>query len=469
MIRLSFRQSMLLGFLLVVALLGWSVLESWLVLEQLTVRLQRGNARALELREAVQTLTERTVDLERSARQYLVLRDGALLDRYDQTATAAQEAVVRIEAIPGGNFAAATERWHSQLRHLGEALRQGGTRDDLDSALARLTQTNTDLAYDTRHWIDAQHAAWSDVLEARRKDLTRMLVAVVIAVSLVAVILGWWLARPIGTIERAIANLGQSRFEASIRVGGPDDLRRVGRRLDWLRIRLRDLEAEREKTLRHVSHELKTPLTALREGVALLQDEVPGLLAPTQREVVEILQHNVMTLQRHIESLLRLNAAAFDARRLADRPIQVRKLLADVVRGRELQIAARGVEVVTRGPALALNLDADKLSVVIDNLLSNAIDFSPPQGVVRIEAELVARRLCVSCIDQGPGIAAEDAERIFQPFVQGGRASPVPREGSGVGLSIVRELLRAMGGEIRLMTQAAAGGGAHFRFEVPYE
>ena len=60
----------------------------------------------------------------------------------------------------------------------------------------------------------------------------------------------------------------------------------------------------------------------------------------------------------------------------------------------------------------------DKLSVVIDNLLSNAIDFSPPQGVVRIEAEVVARRLCVSCIDQGPGIAAEDAERIFQPFVQ---------------------------------------------------
>ena len=320
MIRLSFRQSLLLGFLVMVALLAWSALESWLVLEQLTVRLQRTNARALELREAVQSLAERTVDLERGARQYLILSDPAVLDHFERNASAALASLGRVENIPGGGFRELTDSWRQELTRLSSSVREGKGSDDLAASLSRLAQINASLARDSRHWIDTQHTVWSDALEERRRDLTRLLVAVVIAVCLVAVALGWWLARPIATIERAIADLGQSRFERKIAVSGPADLRRVGRRLDWLRNRLRELEAERERTLRHVSHELKTPLTALREGVALLHDEVTGPLSVDQSEVVGILQHNVLTLQRQIEGLLRLNASAIEARRLVDRP-----------------------------------------------------------------------------------------------------------------------------------------------------
>lgn len=257
---------------------------------------------------------------------------------------------------------------------------------------------------------------------------------------------------------------------------GPADLRRVGRRLDWLRQRLGELESERERTLRHVSHELKTPLTALREGVALLQDKVAGPLEGTQQEVVDILQHNVLTLQRQIESLLRLNAASFEARRLRYRPVQLKKLLADAIQGRELQIQARRLVIRPKAPAVTRALDGDKLLVVLDNLLSNAIDFSPEGGVIRLEAEVGDDRVRITCNDQGPGIAPEDAERIFEPFVQGARAAPVERQGSGVGLSIVRELLAAMGGSIVLDRTLAGNGdpasgspGACFRIEVPCE
>ena len=467
MIRLSFRQSLLLGFLVMVALLAWSALESWLVLEQLTVRLQRTNARALELREAVQSLAERTVDLERGARQYLILSDPAVLDHFERNASAALASLGRVENIPGGGFQELTDSWRQELARLSSSVREGKGSDDLAASLSRLAQINASLARDSRHWIDTQHTVWSDALEERRRDLTHLLVAVVIAVCLVAVALGWWLARPIAVIERAIADLGQSRFERKIAVSGPADLRRVGRRLDWLRNRLRELEAERERTLRHVSHELKTPLTALREGVALLHDEVTGPLSADQSEVVGILQHNVLTLQRQIEGLLRLNASAIEARRLVDRPVAIRKLLNETVRERELQIAARGIKVVVQAPAVTLRIDADKLRVIIDNLLSNAIDFSPERGVLRLETEVKAGRLCLSCIDQGPGVAAQDAERIFEPFVQGERNPPVPRQGSGVGLSIVRELVSAMSGEIHLVPMASGTPGAHFRVEVP--
>ena len=111
-------------------------------------------------------------------------------------------------------------------------------------------------------------------------------------------------------------------------------------------------------------------------------------------------------------------------------------------------------------------LDAEKMSVVLDNLLSNAIDFSPENGEIRLSVSHVDGLWRFECIDQGPGVAEEDRQRIFEPFVQGQRAPPAPRQGSGVGLSIVRELVRAMAGTVFLVPQET---GAHFRVEIPDE
>ena len=476
MFRISFRQSMLAGFLLIAVLLSWAAIQSWLTLEHFVAQSQRDSAQALELNTAIQELAERTVDLERSARQFLVLNDPVLLKRFDEHAALALTAVGRLEALPDTALGELPRDWRANLEQLGAGLHRLADKDQLQPFLSRLGDLNGTLDRRGRQWIDTQHNATLTTLEASRLQLTGMVAAAVGGAFVVALAMSWWLSRPITTIEGAIERLGESRFEEPVNVRGPADLRRVGRRLDWLRQRLGELESERERTLRHVSHELKTPLTALREGVALLQDKVAGPLEGTQQEVVDILQHNVLTLQRQIESLLRLNAASFEARRLRYRPVQLKKLLADAIQGRELQIQARRLVIRPKAPAVTRALDGDKLLVVLDNLLSNAIDFSPEGGVIRLEAEVGDDRVRITCNDQGPGIAPEDAERIFEPFVQGARAAPIERQGSGVGLSIVRELLAAMGGSIVLDRTLAGNGdpgsgapGACFRIEVPCE
>ena len=472
MIRLSFRQSMLAGFLLIALLLSWAALRSWLVLEQFVEQSRQGSEQALQLSASIQELAERTVDLERSTRQFMVLNDAALLGRFDENVGNSLDAVKRLESVPGEPLGKLPGAWRQAVEQLSQGLHQAesrASRAGLVPVLNRLAGVNSELEHTGRRWIDAQQASMLAELEQSRQHLTRLVMAAVVGAFLVALAMGWWLARPIVSLERSIERLGESRFDEPVTVGGPADLRRVGRRLDWLRRRLGELEAERERTLRHVSHELKTPLTALREGIALLQEEVVGSLEGAQLEVVDILQDNVMALQRHIESLLRLNAAAFEARRLCYRPLLLIKLLADVVQGRELQIQARQLSVLADAPAITRTLDGDKLLVALDNLLSNAIDFSPEGGVIRLQAEVVDNILSIACIDQGPGIAAEDAERIFEPFVQGGRASPTPRQGSGVGLSIVRELMTAMGGRVLLMPGNWNAPGANFRIEVPCE
>ncbi|MEO8411441.1 MAG: HAMP domain-containing sensor histidine kinase [Propionivibrio sp.] len=469
MMRISFRQSMLAGFLLIALLLSWAALRSWLTLEQFVEQSRRGSEQALQLSASIQELADRAVDLERNTRQFMVLEDAGLLERFDENVTQSQKAIKRLEAIPGEALGDLPERWRLTIESLSQGIHRIGPRVDLVPFLVTLAEINSGLDHQGRRWIEERHATMLDELEQNRVHLMRVLIAAISGALFVALVMGWWLSRPIVNLERSIERLGDSRFDQPVTVGGPADLRRVGRRLDWLRRRLGQLESERERTLRHVSHELKTPLTALREGTALLQEEVVGALDGAQKEVVDILHHNVMALQKHIESLLRLNATSFEARRLSYRPVALAEVLADVVRGRDLQIQARQLSIVCDAPRVTRSLDGEKLLVMLDNLLSNAIDFSPTNGVIRLHADVLDNLTSFTCSDQGPGVAAKDAERIFEPFVQGERPPPEPRQGSGVGLSIVRELVTAMGGKVQLMPGHGRNSGATFRIEVPCE
>ena len=325
MIRISFRQSMLAGFLLIALLLSWAAVRSWFVLEQFVEQSRQGSEQALQLSASIQELAERTVDIERSARQYMVLNESALLVRFDENVAHSLNAVKRLEGLPGEALGRLPAAWRLAVEQLSRELHQTAPRaeqvSELIPFLNQLAEVNTALGVNGRQWRDQQHAAMLAELEQNRRHLAWLVAAAVAGAFLVALAMSWWLTRPIVSLERSIERLGESRFDEPVTIRGPVDLRRVGRRLDWLRRRLSELESERERTLRHVSHELKTPLTALREGIALLQEELLGSLEGSQQEVVDILQHNVMALQRHIESLLRLNAASFEARCLRSRPL----------------------------------------------------------------------------------------------------------------------------------------------------
>ena len=464
--RISFRHAMLAGFALIVVLLGGVAVRSWFIVERLVQQSNANSELALQVTGSLQELAERTVDIERSARQYLVLDNPEFRQRFDTHLDQSLAVIDRLDAMPEQPLASLLGGWRMVAEALRGGLDQHIAQNEIAPLLARLSELNGLLKQAGQRWIDERNGRMLQQLEDNRLRLGTQILAALLGAFVVALVMAWWLVRPVQRLEQAITRLGGSRFDEAVRVGGPDDLRRLGRRLDWLRERLRELEADRERALRHVSHELKTPLTALKEGVALLGEEVPGPLVDSQREVVDILRHNVAALQRQIESLLSLNAAAFAARQLNPAAVPVDRLLAEAAQRRELHAQGRQVQVVVEAPSQSATLDAEKLGVVLDNLLSNAIDFSPPGGEVRLRAERLDRGWRFACLDQGPGVAEEDRQRIFDPFVQGRRAAPAPRQGSGVGLSIVRELVRAMGGRVELL---AAERGAHFQVDIPDE
>ncbi len=305
-------------------------------------------------------------------------------------------------------------------------------------------------------------------LRAQAESVQRQLVLLVVFSTAVALALAMALtrhiARPIAQLDAAIRQLGGAHFENPIVVRGPDDLRTLGERLDWLRRRLIELEHEKNRFLRQLSHELKTPLTALREGAELLNDEVGGPLSASQRRVVTIMRDNSVKLQRLIEELLDYQRALHAAAALRVKRVSLKSLIQEAMRPHELAAQAKGLQIAVEAQAGSVDADPEKLRSVVDNLIGNAVKFTPAGGRVSVQASSSGDQALIDVIDSGPGVPAEERESIFDSFFRG-RAKPSSRvEGSGLGLAIARELVEAHGGRISVLAEER---GAHFRVALP--
>lgn len=468
--RCSFRQLLFVAFGLIALLIGASSVQALLTLERLARLGRETAAQTVLLAEQAQRLAERTQAMERSARQFMVLDEAVFRDRYVEAWTGATAALAP-QAGERARANALADEWRAQAQVVWLAL-NGARRQRragqaaLERVFARLPVINAELAARNKADMAGRNDSMLGELERQRQWLTAIVAGALLLSAILASWFGTWLARPLRRIEQAIGRLGENRFDEAVAVGGPADMRRLGGQLDWLRRRLAALDDDQQRFVRHISHELKTPLAALREGVALLGDEVAGALTPGQREIVGILGQNSASLQTQIEDLLRYNTAVYHAQHLRRASVDVLALLRKVVDDQRLQWQARALRVSVRGAAAPLLADADKLSVALANMLSNALRFSPAGGRVELLLASDAAGVRIDVIDQGPGVAAVDAARIFEPFYQGRQPAGGARKGNGIGLSIVREYIAAHGGSVALI---ARPHGAHFRIELPHE
>ena len=468
LLRVSFQQMLLLAFLLIAALLGGISLRAVFTFDGLMAQSRGFAARALQLNAAVQGLGDRSATMERAGRQSLILNDGMLRKRFDEAAREADGLLD--ELVPGDVPPEVAARWRAELGDI-TALFAGPPETALERERAmagqfrELERMTALVAQEVQRAIEERNRAMASELDLSRERLTRLVIGTIFLAVVLAVLLGVWLGRPFKRLERAIVGLGENRLDVPIDIRGPADVQRIGQQLEWLRLRLTELDADKARFLRHISHELKTPLAAMREGVSLLEDGVTGELNESQREVAGILQQNTAVLQSQIEALLRFNAAAFEARQLKREKTDLLQLLEEQVDAQRLQWQARGLTIDLEGVPVSAQVDAGKLGTALANLLSNAIRFSPRNGRLWLRLATVDGRVRIELQDEGPGVAENDRARIFEPFYRGHvQPTDAPR-GSGVGLSIVHEYIAAHGGTIALLTDTS---GAHFRIELPH-
>jgi two-component system sensor histidine kinase GlrK len=270
------------------------------------------------------------------------------------------------------------------------------------------------------------------------------------------------LARLIARFERALLRLGKGDLQQPIELDGPGDLRWLGRWLEWLRRRLLSLEEGRTQVLRHVSHELKTPLAAMQEGTSLLSEEVPGPLTPEQRRIINILQNNSRRLQDLIEGLLRLQQAGHAAERIGFEAVRFDQLIEQVLETCRLIAGERNINFQCELSETEIVAGREALITIVHNLLSNAIKFSPDGGLIRITLAHDQEQAVLDVMDDGSGVAEQDGQQIFEPFYRSEASRQIA--GIGLGLAIAREFVLAHRGEISFIP---ASSGGHFRVSLP--
>jgi len=292
------------------------------------------------------------------------------------------------------------------------------------------------------------------------QDSTLLLPLVLVVVLLFAL----RLSRPLRQIDRAIGELGRGNFSRAVTVSGPIDLERLGHQLEWLRHRLLELAQERNRFLRQMSHELKTPLANIREGTELLMDGAVGELGSGQREVTAILRDNGIKLQRLIENLLSFSAWQSNSTGLDLSEFRLRPIVKQVLENQQLTLVSQRVRLDVHVEDVTLSADRGKIRLILENLLSNAIKYSPRGGVIYLRALTSGEELILEVADSGPGVPLEDRARIFEAFYTG-RAPAGHVKGTGIGLSVVNEFVNVHKGTIEVVDGEFPG--AHFRMRMP--
>jgi two-component system sensor histidine kinase GlrK len=464
----SFLSLLVLGFTIVVAPLLFALFSNSVAFERLAGLSEETVHSAVKVAQDSRSLSNRVAALERSARQYSVAGEKTFLEAYQRNRAAFVEIYARLNAM------ALSEAQRTELEAIGgqvnsihEFIDKGGATPALAAYLAREFTSLMDRTQALVMLGDEVIDQGIEQVRAKAVQSRNSVFWLLIALVPTAVLLIAWftylIAKPISQVSAGIRGLGQGQFARPIEVEGPGDLVRLGEQLDWLRQRLVTLEAQKTRFLQHISHELKTPLTALREGSDLLASGVVGNLNAEQREIARILQHNSIELRKLIEGLLNYSAVHAQASYLDARIVPLNDLIRRVIEDRKLAIVAKGVRIELATENVAAYCDEDKIRVVLDNLLSNAVKFSPPNGLISFKLYKDQGDAVFEVSDEGPGIPEPEREKVFEAFYKGADPPVAAVKGSGLGLSIVKEYVTLHRGRIEILS----GPGAHFRVSLP--
>ena len=413
---------------------------------------------SLAITREVRQIVESVSQLQRAAGQYHLLQDtefgGALRMRFSELQT--QLAHLDTQLVDAPSRVTLTTL-QTRSRALYRQVQPGRFLDSADfhalapdfdalHAAARTLLTQGDIA------VQSELKTLEATVQATRQRLILLALALIPLTLLLAAVFSWLINRPIKQLKASIQQLGRADLGPLPAISGPQDIVELGREIDWLRQRLQALEEQKLRFLRHVSHELKTPLASLREGVALLDDELAGNLNARQRTIVGIMDGSSRDLQKRIEDLIRYGSLVHDATLPPTAPLQALAGVLDSVLARHrLALDARRLQVDRQLAAPMLHADRSQLETVLDNLLSNAIKFSPDAGRILIRSELSSGASLLDVCDQSGGIPHAERSRVYEPFFQGARQPDSAVKGSGLGLSIVRETLLAAGGQIEII------------------
>ncbi len=294
-------------------------------------------------------------------------------------------------------------------------------------------------------------------LEVRRtlaaQSANHLLVPILVAFPLIAAMLFYALRRglrPLGLAAREIELRSARSLEPIDATRFPEEIRPTVESVNRLMGQLGEALAMQKEFVADAAHELRTPVTALRLQLQLLERAA----SPAARdEAIADLRRGIDRAQRLIEQLLALSRLAPEQQATPSEPVDLAALARAAVADFSLRAEALGINLGARADqAACVRGDADALATLLNNLIDNALRYTPRSGTIDVGCEAVAGHVLLTVADTGPGIAPEERERVFARFYRGAAAESAENAapGSGLGLAIVKAIAERHHAQIEL-------------------
>ena len=414
----------------------------------------------------------RIAEMSKAAEKYLVTRDSGYFARFIDLAGGygnelRKLAAAGISEAERERLVAVTDRWRVvevELRRVSADT--NATPSVVIEALAGLDPVLDAVAIETTQLAQAARGAMTAEMErsenaaiaAEQIAWAAAALALLLSLALSALLVRS-IVRPLGRLAKGTREISAGRLSFRLDDSGRDELAQVAREFNAMTERLAQLDGMKREFASNVSHDLKTPLSSIQEATSVMLDELPGPLTPKQRHLLSLNLESGRRLSSMIGKLLEISRLesmpALEALETLD--------LAAIARGcveRAVAAAPRhGPSVLFEEPDTAhvVRGNFDSLVRVVDNLLENAVKFSPADGTVRVALAARDGQSVLSVADEGPGVPDADKARVFERFYQTASGRAVAARGVGLGLAICKRIVEAHNGSIRVADNMPRG------------
>ena len=301
-----------------------------------------------------------------------------------------------------------------------------------------------------------------------------------IIISLIAVdltIIGFFLSqsitKPIKELHDVALEVQKGNFTAKAKITTEDEIAELGHAinqgitaLEKIDIERKQLDKAKSEFLSMISHELRTPITPLKVQLQMLQEEYFGKLTDKQKESLDVIVRNTGRLNKIIEDFLEISRIEAARLKFNFRKTDLKQTVKETVGLLEGFAQGKKISLVTQIPQLPLiEVDPDRVSQVLRNLVHNAIKYSHPNSKIEISTTPQRDHIVFSVKDYGAGMSPEDQLRVFEPFYQIEETSSRPHGGTGLGLAICRGIVESQKGKI--WVESRLDHGSTFSFTIP--
>lgn len=315
------------------------------------------------------------------------------------------------------------------------------------------------------YWYTGRDANISERAAIFSRRVNRIILLAAILVAIITIIISLYfsryLTRPLIQMNKIAGKISKGDFNHHVEISGNDELAELGYSFNAMVAKLKYLEKIRKESTSDLAHELRTPLTTINSYFEGIKEGIIKFDETTIREIEE-------KLQRLISLVNRLGDLANAEKRIINSQeelVSISDILKNIIKRYKILASRNDIKLdYSIQPGLNITADPKNLETIIINLISNALKYTPEKGEVYISLEKVEKKLILKVSDTGIGISEDDLPYIFERFYRADKSRSTKTGGTGIGLTITRELIQSMNGTIDVSSQ---GKGTKFTVQLP--